>query len=60
VVLDPPGPRVVLCTAGKVSALDDAGRPVTLTPGRAAIGRAGAGPLALTGDGEAFVASLGA
>jgi mannose-6-phosphate isomerase len=60
VVLDPPGPRVVLCTAGTVTALDGAGRPVALTPGQAAIGRAGAGPVTLTGDGEAFVASLGA
>ena len=60
VVLDLPGPRVVLCTAGKVTALDGTAGAVTLTPGQAAIGRAGAGPLALTGDGEAFVASLGA
>ena len=57
VVLDLPGPRVVLCTAGKVTALDGAGGPVALTPGQAAIGRAGAGPVTLTGDGEAFVAS---
>jgi mannose-6-phosphate isomerase len=60
VVLDLPGPRVVLCTAGKVTALDGAGGPVALTPGRAAIGRAGTGPVTLIGDGEAFVASLGA
>jgi mannose-6-phosphate isomerase len=60
VVLDLPGPRVVLCTAGKVTALDGADGPVTLTPGQAAIGRAGAGPVTLEGDGEAFVASLGA
>jgi mannose-6-phosphate isomerase len=60
VMLAPPGPRVVLCTVGNLTALDGAGGPVTLTPGHAAVGRAGAGPLTLTGDGEAFVASLGA
>jgi mannose-6-phosphate isomerase len=59
VPLSPPGPRVVLCTAGKVFA-DDGQGAVTLAPGQAAIGRAGGGPVVLTGEGEAFVASLGA
>jgi hypothetical protein len=30
-----------------------------LSPGQGAISRAGAGPIVLTGEGEAFVASLG-
>jgi mannose-6-phosphate isomerase len=53
-----PGPRMVLCTAGEVSCADD-GEPVVLTPGRAAVGAAGRGPVVLTGHGEAFVACVG-
>jgi mannose-6-phosphate isomerase len=56
--LAPPGPRVVLCTAGAVSCADAAGE-VALTPGRAAVGPATGADLAITGSGEAFVASLG-
>ncbi|MFF0819304.1 MULTISPECIES: mannose-6-phosphate isomerase, class I [Micromonospora] len=53
-----PGPRVVLCRAGKVSA-DDGTGAVTLAPGQAAIGPADAGPLVLDGEGEAYVATSG-
>jgi mannose-6-phosphate isomerase len=57
VSLDPSGPRVVLCTEGKLTC--DDGTAVTLSPGQAAFARAGRGPLALSGEGEAFIASLG-
>ncbi|MGN9890179.1 mannose-6-phosphate isomerase, class I [Micromonospora sp. L31] len=53
-----PGPRVVLCRAGRVS-VDDGTGPVTLAPGQAAVGPAAAGPLVFTGAGEAFVATAG-
>lgn len=59
VSLAPPGPRIALCTAGAVT-VDDGAGPVPLTPAHAAIGRAGGGPLVLSGAGEVFVASLGA
>ncbi|MFG1776052.1 mannose-6-phosphate isomerase, class I [Micromonospora sp. NPDC049051] len=59
VTVEVPGPRVVLCCSGEVSADDGAG-VVTLGPGRAAIGSAAAGPLRLAGAGEAYVASCGA
>ncbi|MEU5786680.1 mannose-6-phosphate isomerase, class I [Micromonospora purpureochromogenes] len=53
-----PGPRVVLCRAGRVS-VDDGTGPVALAPGQAAVGPAAGGPLVLTGAGEAFVATAG-
>ena len=54
-----PGPRVVLCTAGRLTVRRRrrAGR-ARRGPGGDRPG--GAGPVTLTGDGEAFVASLGA
>ncbi|TDB73022.1 mannose-6-phosphate isomerase, class I [Micromonospora sp. KC721] len=54
-----PGPRVVLCRAGKL-AVDDGAGVVTLEPGQAAVGTAAAEPLVFTGEGEAFVATCGA
>ena len=53
-----PGPRVVLCGAGKLT-VDDGVGVVTLAAGRSAVGTAAGGPLVLTGDGEAFVATCG-
>ncbi|WP_320069088.1 mannose-6-phosphate isomerase, class I [Micromonospora sp. RTGN7] len=53
-----PGPRVVLCRAGRLSA-DDGRGVVSLVSGQAAIGPADAGPLVLTGVGEAYVATAG-
>ncbi|NUT32778.1 MAG: mannose-6-phosphate isomerase, class I [Hamadaea sp.] len=53
----PPGPRVVLCTKGRVRVWDEEGS-VELTPGRAAFGAAGAGQLGLTGAGEVFLVSV--
>jgi mannose-6-phosphate isomerase len=52
------GPRLVLCWSGRVEVRDDRGA-VTLDPGGAAIGAAGAGPLVVSGTGEAYVASVG-
>ncbi|TDB75813.1 mannose-6-phosphate isomerase, class I [Micromonospora sp. KC723] len=53
-----PGPRVVLCRAGRL-AVDDGAGAVTLGPGQAAVGTAAAEPLVFTGEGEAFVATCG-
>ncbi|MFG1673177.1 mannose-6-phosphate isomerase, class I [Micromonospora sp. NPDC049282] len=53
-----PGPRVVLCRAGKLS-VDDGVGVVALGAGQSAVGTAAGGPLALAGDGEAFVATCG-
>ncbi|MCZ7439634.1 mannose-6-phosphate isomerase, class I [Micromonospora sp. WMMC241] len=53
-----PGPRVVLCRAGKLS-VDDGVGVVTLGAGQSAVGTAAGGALALAGDGEAFVATCG-
>ncbi|MEU1889063.1 mannose-6-phosphate isomerase, class I [Micromonospora rifamycinica] len=53
-----PGPRVVLCHHGKV-AVDDGTGAVTLGPGQAAVGPAGAETLVVTGTGVAFVATCG-
>ncbi|MET7832158.1 mannose-6-phosphate isomerase, class I [Micromonospora sediminicola] len=53
-----PGPRVVLCRSGKLT-VDDGVGVVTLGAGQAAVGTAAGGPLALGGDGEAFVATCG-
>ncbi|HEV7710891.1 MAG TPA: mannose-6-phosphate isomerase, class I [Asanoa sp.] len=52
------GPVLALCTAGEVT-IGDATGVVSLTPGRAAVGPAGAGPLMIAGAGEVYVASLG-
>ncbi|WP_433347667.1 mannose-6-phosphate isomerase, class I [Micromonospora sp. CA-111912] len=53
-----PGPRVVLCRAGRLS-VDDGRGVVALVPGQSAIGPADAGPLVLDGEGEAYVATPG-
>ncbi|MCW3814694.1 mannose-6-phosphate isomerase, class I [Micromonospora sp. DR5-3] len=53
-----PGPRVVLCRAGKL-AVDDGVGAVVLGPGQAAVGTAAGGPLVLGGEGEAYVATCG-
>ncbi|MFG2053457.1 mannose-6-phosphate isomerase, class I [Micromonospora sp. NPDC048930] len=53
-----PGPRVVLCRAGKL-AVDDGVGTVTLGPGQAAVGTAAGGPLVIGGEGEAYVATCG-
>ncbi|MBQ1068345.1 mannose-6-phosphate isomerase, class I, partial [Micromonospora sp. D75] len=53
-----PGPRVVLCRTGKLT-VDDGVGVVTLGAGQAAVGTAAGGPLTLSGDGEAFVATCG-
>lgn len=52
------GPRVVLGTAGTVTAGDGDGA-LAVPRGTAAVGRAGAGALVLTGVGEAYVATVG-
>ncbi|MDG4820922.1 mannose-6-phosphate isomerase, class I [Asanoa sp. WMMD1127] len=52
------GPALALCTAGEITIGDSTG-VVSLTPGKAAVGPAGAGPLMIAGAGEAYVASLG-
>lgn len=56
--LDPAGPRVALCMAGRLKVCD-AGEAIVLERGQAAFGAATAGPLALSGTGEAYVASAG-
>ncbi|MFF3865659.1 mannose-6-phosphate isomerase, class I [Micromonospora sp. NPDC001898] len=56
--LTAPGPRVVLCRAGRLS-VDDGRGAVALVPGQSAIGPADAGPLVLDGEGEAYVATPG-
>ncbi|MEU8260324.1 mannose-6-phosphate isomerase, class I [Micromonospora sp. NPDC048999] len=54
-----PGPRVVLCRAGRLT-VDDGVGTVVLEPGQAAVGSAAAGgPLVIGGEGEAFVATCG-
>ncbi|MGC1213158.1 MAG: mannose-6-phosphate isomerase, class I [Micromonospora sp.] len=53
-----PGPRVVLCRAGKL-AVDDGVGTVTLGPGQAGVGTAAGGPLVIGGEGEAYVAACG-
>ncbi|SNS92053.1 mannose-6-phosphate isomerase [Asanoa hainanensis] len=52
------GPILALCTAGEIT-IGDATGVVSLTPGKAAVGPAGAGPLMIAGAGEVYVASLG-
>jgi len=52
------GPVLALCTAGAIT-IGDATGVVSLTPGRAAVGPAGAGPLMIAGAGEVYVGSLG-
>ncbi|MCM0676917.1 mannose-6-phosphate isomerase, class I [Micromonospora phytophila] len=58
VTLSVPGPRVVLCRGGELS-VDDGTGAVALAPGQAAVGTAAAGPLCVSGAGEAYVASCG-
>jgi mannose-6-phosphate isomerase len=58
VTLEVPGPRVVLCTAGRVTVTDGV-TPVSLGSGRAGVGPAGGGSLTVTGEGETYVASTG-
>ncbi|WFE38550.1 mannose-6-phosphate isomerase, class I [Micromonospora sp. WMMD998] len=53
-----PGPRVVLCRAGRLTVADGVGE-VTLDAGQSAVGTAAGAALTLTGDGEAFVATCG-
>ncbi|MEV4618957.1 mannose-6-phosphate isomerase, class I [Asanoa sp. NPDC049573] len=52
------GAVLALCTAGEVT-IGDATGVVSLTPGRAAVGPAGAGPLMIAGAGAVYVGSLG-
>lgn len=56
--LAPPGPRLLLCLAGEVTAADRAGA-ATLRRGDPAIGAADGGELLLSGHGEVFVGSVG-
>ncbi|MTK01248.1 mannose-6-phosphate isomerase, class I [Micromonospora sp. CP22] len=58
VTLAVPGPRVVLCTAGRITVTDGVAS-VALEPGRAAVGRAAGGVLTVTGEGETYIASTG-
>ncbi|WBB88758.1 mannose-6-phosphate isomerase, class I [Verrucosispora sp. WMMC514] len=58
VTLAVPGPRVVLCTDGRVTVTDGVA-PVTLGSGRAAVGPAVGGSLTVTGAGETYIASTG-
>jgi mannose-6-phosphate isomerase len=58
VTLAVPGPRVVLCTAGRITVTDGVA-PVTLGSGRAAVGPAAGGSLTVTGAGETYIASTG-
>ncbi|SCF35680.1 mannose-6-phosphate isomerase, type 1 [Micromonospora viridifaciens] len=53
-----PGPRVVLCRAGRL-VVDDGVGTVALGPGQAAVGTASGGPLVIGGEGEAYVATCG-
>jgi hypothetical protein len=55
--LDLAGPVTVLCLAGRVRA-DDGAAAVDLGPGRAGFAPAGS-PVRITGDGVAYVASVG-
>ncbi|WP_253289884.1 mannose-6-phosphate isomerase, class I [Verrucosispora sioxanthis] len=58
VTLAVPGPRVVLCTGGRVTVTDGVA-PVTLGSGQAAVGPAAGGSLTVTGVGETYIASTG-
>jgi mannose-6-phosphate isomerase len=58
VAVPAPGPRIALCLAGAVLVADGAAE-VRLGPGQAAVGPAGAKPLAVSGEGEAYVATTG-
>jgi mannose-6-phosphate isomerase len=58
VTLDVPGPRVVLAVGGTVR-VDDGQSAVEITSGTAAFAGADAGPLRITGPGQAFVAAAG-
>jgi mannose-6-phosphate isomerase len=52
------GPRVALCVRGEVT-VDDGSEPVRLRAGEAAFAAAGAKPLAVTGTGQLFQATVG-
>ena len=54
----PPGPQVILCTAGSV-AVRAAGISVTVQPGHSAFVTAAAGEVTLAGSGQAFRATTG-
>ncbi|MFB9239749.1 mannose-6-phosphate isomerase, class I [Plantactinospora siamensis] len=56
--LAPAGPRVVLSTAGTLTAGDDDGA-VPVPCGTGVLSRAGAGPVELAGTGEAYLATVG-
>ncbi|MBB5870249.1 mannose-6-phosphate isomerase [Allocatelliglobosispora scoriae] len=59
VTLTVAGPRTLLCLGGTVTVADDAGS-VTLTGGRAAFSGAADGDLHVTGDGDLYLATVGA
>ncbi|MEV1288688.1 mannose-6-phosphate isomerase, class I [Micromonospora sp. NPDC049679] len=52
------GPRLVFCLSGAIS-VDDGTRAVTIPAGCAAVGVPSETPLTISGDGEAYVASVG-
>lgn len=56
--LDVVGPRVVFCLRGEIT-VDDGQGEVKLPAGNAAVGRACSEPLTVSGEGEAYVASVG-
>ncbi|MFY1690229.1 mannose-6-phosphate isomerase, class I [Plantactinospora sp. WMMB782] len=57
--LDLLGPRIALCLAGEVTVADAAGSTL-LGQGGAAIGRADGGTVTVTGEGDLYLASVGA
>jgi mannose-6-phosphate isomerase len=57
-VLPVPGPRVVLCLSGEVT-VDDGAGALALRRGHSAFGAATGGPLSVSGEGEAYVATPG-
>ncbi|MFS8477694.1 MAG: mannose-6-phosphate isomerase, class I [Micromonosporaceae bacterium] len=57
-VLPVPGPRVVLCLSGEVT-LDDGAGAFSIGRGESAFGAGTAGPLEISGDGVAYVATPG-
>ena len=58
VTIDTPGPRVLLCHAGRLT-VDDGLETVTLSAGDAALGPAAGTALTIRGAGEAFVGTAG-
>jgi mannose-6-phosphate isomerase len=53
------GPHVVACVEGQIGLLEASGDTITLNRGASAFVGAGRGPVAVTGDGVAFVAGTG-